>query len=170
MVRLKGERMGEPGTIGDKEVRRELLERIRAKRASIAAYVRRLEPRGMRLMNLNIVCSALAAVLTAGPALGGERFASSARRLMLLPEDALVWQVLCLAATVASLVAVVATNLYKSGDLASRLSRAEAASAQLEGLEALVEFGRLPVDEAVKLNQQYVAAIPYIPDQPATPA
>ena len=73
-------------------------------------------------------------------------------------------------AQVASLVAVIATNLYKSGDLASRLSRAEAASAQLEGLEALVEFGRLPVDEAVKLYQQYVATIPYIPDQPATPA
>ena len=131
--------------MGDEAVRRELLERIRAKRASIAAYVSRLEPRGARLMNASIVASALAAVLTAGPALGGERFASGARRLMLLPEDAVVWQALCLAATVASLVAVVATNLYKSGDLAARLSRAEAAGAQLEGLEALVEFGRLPV-------------------------
>jgi hypothetical protein len=167
---LKEEQMDEPGPLDDEAVRQELLARIRAKRASIAAYVGQLEPRGTRLMNLSIICSALAAVLTAGPALGGEDFTGSAQRLMLLADDALVWQVLCLAATVAALGAVVATNLYKAGDLPARLSRAEAASAQLEGLEALVEFGRLPVEAAVTLYQQYVAAIPALPDQPAAPA
>jgi hypothetical protein len=156
--------------MGDEEVRRELLGRIQEKRTGIAAYIRRLEPRAARLMTTSIVSSALAAVLTAGPALGGERFTSGAQRLMLLPNDAVVWQVLCFGAMVASLVAVISTNLYRSGDLAMRLSRAEAAGAQLEGLETLVEFGRLPVDEAVKLYQQYVAAVPYIPDQPAAPA
>ena len=155
--------------MGDDEVRRELLARIRARRASVAAYIRRLGPRGARLMTLGIVSSALAAVLTAGPALGGERFASGVQRLMLLPRESIVWQLLCLAATVASLIAVVATNLYRSGDLAARLSRAEACSAQLEGLETLVEFGRLPIEEAAKLYRQYVAAIPYIPDEPAAP-
>jgi hypothetical protein len=46
------------------------------------------------------------------------------------------------------------------------LSAAEAANAELEGLMTLLEFGHLPVEEAVKLYQQYAVKIPFVEDSP----
>ena len=57
-----------------------LLSRIEACRESIAQFVADLRPRSNRPANLSIVASALGAVLTAGPALGGPKFAESVRR------------------------------------------------------------------------------------------
>ena len=151
----------------DSEVRRELLERIRAKRASISAFVRDLEPRGARLTNLSIICSAIVTALTAGPALGGARFTDSAANVLNLPDESLVWRILCLAAMVLSIVAAIATNMYKSHDVAARLAKAEACNVALEGLEALVEFGQIPTADAVKQYQQHIAEIPFIQERPA---
>jgi hypothetical protein len=95
--------------------------------------VRVLEPRGVRLTNLSILCSAIVTALTAGPALGGAQFTESSARLFNITDDSLVWRLLCFAAMVLSLVAAIATNLYKSHDIATRLAKAEACSAALEG-------------------------------------
>jgi hypothetical protein len=148
----------------DPELRKELLERINTRRASINAFIHDLEPRGVRQTNTSIICSALAAVLTAGPAFGGTSLSAGLQRALALPNDAIVWRFLCLAATIASLVAAISTNLYKSNDVAGRLSKAEAANAGLEGVETLLEFGQVPIDQAVKLYQQYVTEIPFIPE------
>src|SRR4051812_47972761 len=65
------DRDGQEVTVStDAGTRGELLERIRARRASIHASLRDLEPRGVRLTNLSIICSAVVTALTAGPALG----------------------------------------------------------------------------------------------------
>jgi hypothetical protein len=146
----------------DTGARGELLERIRARRASINVYVRDLEPRGPRLTNLSIICSAVVTALTAGPALGGAQFTEWSARLFQITDDSLVWRLLCFAAMVLSLVAAIATNLYKSHDIATRLAKAEACSAAMEGLEALVEFGRLPLAQAVQQYQHCVAEVPFI--------
>ncbi len=150
----------------DTESRRELLERIRARRASIGAYVRELEPRGARLTNVSIVCSSIVTALTAGPALGGTGFTSATAEALDLPEASFVWRALCFLAMVLSIVAAVATNLYKSHDVAARLAKAEACNVALEGLETLVEFGQLSLGEAVTLYQQYVAEIPFVHEPP----
>ena len=149
----------------DAELRQELLERIKARRATITEFVRDLEPRGARQTNTSIICSALAAVLTAGPAFGGTKFATGLQHALTLPDESLVWRILCFAAMVVSLVAAISTNLYKTNDVAGRLSKAEACNAGLEGLETLVEFGQIPVDQAVKQYQQFVAGIPFIPEK-----
>jgi len=149
----------------ESQLQQDLLNRVKARRASIDAYVRRIEPRADRQANLSIISSGVAAALTAGPAIGGTRFSTSLQHLLALPDDSLVWQSLCLLAAVVSVVAAVSTSLYKSRDLASQLSKAETAASQLEGLETLLEFGQLPVAEAVKLYQQYVSGIPFIPEQ-----
>jgi MFS family permease len=149
-------------------LRQELLGRIRMRRASIDAFLREQEPRADRQANLSIISSAVAAALTAGPALGGTKFTETAQHALALPQDSLVWQLLCLAAAIVSIVAAVSSTLYKSRDTATRLSKAEAANAQLEGLETVVEFGALPFEEAVKQFQQYVAVIPYVPEHVAT--
>ncbi len=147
--------------------RRELLERIKARRANIGAYVRDLDRNGDRLTNLSIICSAIVTALTAGPALGGTRFTDVTANILGLAEDALVWRVLCFLAMVLSIVAAVATNLYKSHDVANRLAKAEACNVALEGLETQLQFGQLALAEAVKQYQQYVAEIPFVHDEPA---
>jgi hypothetical protein len=142
--------------------RQELLERIKAKRDRINAYRHALKPRGDLQTNLSIVCSALAAAFTAGPALGGTSFTAGVQQALALPAESLVWRVLCLLAMITSLVAAISTNLYKSNDVAGRLSRAETGNAQLEALEATVEFGQIPIGDALKLYQEYITAIPFV--------
>ncbi|MDZ4717756.1 MAG: hypothetical protein SH847_04750 [Roseiflexaceae bacterium] len=154
--------------MSDDNVRQELLQRIRSRRASIDAFVRQLEPRGARLNNVSIVCSSLATVLTAGPALGGEQFSGGVKNLLQLGSDSVVWQVLCFAAMLLSIVATVATNMQKSSDATDRLAKAHACNAQLDGLETAIALGQIQIGEAVKLYQQYIAAIPFIRDQPVT--
>jgi hypothetical protein len=48
----------------------------------------------------------------------------------------------------------------------SRLSTAEAANAELEGLASLLEFGQLGVQDGVKLYQQYTVKIPFVDELP----
>ena len=61
----------------DNDLRRDLLWRIEARRAAVQAFLREHRPRTRRLATITVVLSSLAAVFTAGPALGGEPFAES---------------------------------------------------------------------------------------------
>lgn len=146
--------------VGD--MRQELLGRIAARRVSIDDYLRVARPRGNRLINTAIVSSAVAAVLTAGPALGGETFSNGVAKGLSLPSDSYVWRTLCFLALGVSLVSAISTNLSRSHDTARRITAAEAVNAELEGLQTLVEFGQMPVADAVKLYQQYVTKIPWV--------
>jgi hypothetical protein len=65
-----------------------------------------------------------------------------------------------------SVSAAVLSNIAKSQDEVARLSTAEAANAELEGLSTLLQFGHLSVDDAVKLYQQYSVKIPFVEEQP----
>jgi hypothetical protein len=145
-------------------LRRELLARIDTRRAAVQAFLRENRPRIRRRANLTIVLSVLAAAFTAGPAVGGDSFSRSVQQGLGLSTDSIVWRVLCVAALLVSVAAAVLTNIGKSEDAVGRLSTAEAANAELEGLTTLLEFGQLPVEEAVKLYQQYAVKIPFVDD------
>ncbi len=151
---------------GSADVRRDLLARIAAKRAGVQAHLREHRPRTRRRANATIVLSSLAAVFTAGPAVGGERFAGGVADSLGLDSNSIVWRVLCLAAVLVSLAAAILTNLGKSQDDAVKLSTAEAVDGELEGLSLLLEFGHLPIEDAVKLYQQYTAKAGFIDDVP----
>ncbi len=146
-------------------MQQKLLEKIKGRRADISAFINATEPRGARLTNLSIVCTAVASVLTAGPALGGTTFTEGVQRMLGIANDSSVWRVLCLFALILSVAATVATNLYRSGDIATRLAKAQASNALLAGLETSIEFGQLPVAEAAKLYQQYLVDLPFIPEK-----
>jgi hypothetical protein len=150
----------------DSELRRDLLWRIEARRASVQAYLRAQRPRARRRATLTVVLSSLAAVFTAGPAFGGEGFARSVQGLVGLTSDSTVWRLLCLLAVLVSVGAAVLTNLGRSQDDAGRLSSAEAVNAELEGLISLLQYGHLSVDDGVKLYQQYSVTVPFVDDQP----
>jgi cytochrome bd-type quinol oxidase subunit 2 len=146
----------------DEELRGDLLARIEARRASVQAFLRAHRPRTRRRANVAIVLSSLAAIFTAGPAFGGEGFAAALQNTLNLRSDSYVWRILCLLALLVSVGAATLTNLSKSQDDVAKLSTAEAANAELEGLSTLLQFGHLPVSDAVKLYQQYSTKIPFI--------
>lgn len=148
----------------DSELRRDLLQRIEARRAGVDAFLRDNRPRIRRRANVVIVLSSLSAAFTAGPALGGRSFAGSVQQGLGIADDSVVWRVLCLLALVVSVAAAVLVNIAKGQDADARLSTAEAAGAELEGLATLLQFGHLSLDDAVKLYQQYTVKIAFVPD------
>jgi hypothetical protein len=152
-----------------RDVRQDLFDRIAARRASITVYLDGSRPRSGRLTMVAIISSAVATVLVAGPALGGEAFAGGVGGALGLSADSIVWRVLCFLAMLASLLAAISTNLQKSQDLAGRISAAEAVDADLEGLQTLLQFGKTPTTDAVNLYQGYVARIPFVDEQVPSP-
>jgi hypothetical protein len=150
----------------DNQLRQDLLRRIEARRGSVQAFLREHRPRTRRRTTITVVLSSMAAVFTAGPALGGEPFAESVQSALGLASDSYVWRTLCLLAMLVSISAAVLTNLGKSQDDVARLSSAEAANAELEGLASLLQYGHLSVDDGVKLYQQYSVKIPFIDELP----
>jgi hypothetical protein len=150
----------------DSDLRRDLLRRIEARRASVQVFLRSHRPRTRRRTTITIVLSSLAALFTAGPAFGGETFATSVQSALNLQSDSYVWRVLCLLTLLVSVAAAVLTNLSKAQDDVGRLSTAEAANAELEGLSSLLQYGQLTVEDAAKLYQQYSVKIPFVDELP----
>jgi type II secretory pathway pseudopilin PulG len=153
----------------DDALRRDLLWRIESRRASVQEFLRANRPRIRRRATLAAVLSSLAALFTAGPAFGGEKFSTGVQNAFGLVSDSYVWRVLCLLALLVSVASAVLTNLGKTQDDAGRLSSAEAAGAELEGLTSLLQYGQLTVQDGVKLYQQYSVKIPFIDDLAAHP-
>jgi hypothetical protein len=153
----------------DDTLRRDLLWRIEARRASIQAYLREHRPRTRRRATVTVVLSSLAALFTAGPALGGEPFAQSVQNSLGLASDSYVWRTLCFLTLLVSIGSAVLVNLGKANDDVAKLSSAEAANTELEGLTGLLQFGRVSLEDGVKLYQQYIVKIPFVDDQPAVP-
>ena len=150
----------------DSDLRRDLVWRIEARRAAVQAFLRTHRPRTRRRANIIIICSSLSALFTAGPAFGGERFTDTVQDMLDLESGAYVWQFLCLFALLVSVAGAVLTNISKSQDDVNRLSMAEAANAELEGLSTLLQFGHLTVDDGVKLYHQYSVKIPFVEELP----
>ena len=125
----------------DSDLRRDLLWRIEARRSSMQAFLRDHRPRTRRRATITVVLSSLAALFTAGPAFGGEPFAESVQDIFGLTSDSYVWRTLCFLALLVSVAAAVLTNIGKAKDDVARLSSAEAANTELEGLAGLCSSG-----------------------------
>src|SRR4051812_1697986 len=154
----------------DDALRRDLLWRIEARRASIQAYLRGHRPRIRRKATVTIVLSSLAALFTAGPALGGEPFAQSIQDSLGLASDSYVWRTLCFLTMLVSIASAILVNLGKANDDVAKLSSAEAANTELEGLTGLLQYGRVSLEDGSKLYQQYIVKIPFVDDSPGAPA
>ncbi|HYP44141.1 MAG TPA: hypothetical protein VEQ66_02965 [Propionibacteriaceae bacterium] len=140
----------------------QLLDLIENRRRSVKAYLKKARPRADRLLLVSIISSALAAALTAGPALGGPELNHSLAVTLGAGKDSSIWRVLCLLAMVVSVIAAISANLSRAKGGEARIINAETCLAELEGLQTMIEFQQVPVPEAVKLYQQYVAKVPYI--------
>ena len=137
-----------------------LLGMIKTKRQELADYLGKTEPRHSRLISCSIVSGALAAALTAGPGIGGEGFIGFAKDIMSFGVP--VWQVLCLAATVLSIVVVITNGMLKSHDLTSRIARARTCDAKLEGLETMLKLGQIDMERATQLYTECLGDMAHI--------
>jgi hypothetical protein len=137
-----------------------LLAKIKSKRQEIADYLAKTEPQNFRLINISIICGALAAALTAGPGIGGAGFIDSAKNVVSFGVP--VWQAICLAATGMSVLAVVANGKLKAQNLSTRIASAKACDSKLEGLQFMVELGQIDVKQAISLYTQYLTEVSHI--------
>lgn len=143
------------------ETPQSLLKRIKERRHSIRSFVKNLEPKGVLLTNVNIVCSTIATLLTAGPALGGKTLMDAVNASS---PDSISWKIVFGLAALLSLVSAIAANLYKSNDMAANLNKARVCDAKLEALETLLELNRINLDDAATQYTQLLPDISFICD------
>jgi hypothetical protein len=153
----------------DLRTRKQLRARIQARRADIDEFLTHARPRRNVLNITSIVCSSLAAVLTAGPALTGAEGMAGVAETLNLSGPAKVWQPLCIAAFVVALAAAVAANLNRSHDLPAQVAAAEACNGELESLLATLDFDELPLHEAVESYQKSIQKIPFVKERRPAP-
>ena len=146
-----------PDTTNEKDV---LLAKIRTKRQELSDYLAETEPQHSAMIMCSIIAGALSAALTAGPGIGGEEFINSASDVASFGIP--IWQVLCLAASLLSVVAVVANGLLKSYDLTSKIASARTCDAKLEGIETMLELGQADLKQATQLYTQCLAEMPHV--------
>lgn len=137
-----------------------LLKRIATKREQISAFLSKSQPRSRKLVNTAIICGALAAALTAGPAFGGSTMTAWLTETLGLKSP--VWQLLCLGSTICSVTAAIATNMSKSHAIASKILSAQACNAKLEGLELLIEMNQVDAEKSAALYTQYLTEISFV--------
>jgi hypothetical protein len=128
------------------DVALDLSERIKRTRAELDGFLDAAVPRKRRLLNTTIIGGSLAAVLTAGPAVGGQPF--TAWLTMTLGLTSPSWRLLCGGAAVFSVVSTVATQLLKSNNIEEHITRAQSCRAKLEVLELSLALGEIDVKQA----------------------
>src|SRR5471032_996141 len=135
------------------------VKRVQGKRRHINKYTHEIAPHGSRLTNLSIVSSAIATALS-GSAFGGVKL-TQAIGVTWLGDSSFPY--LCGAAGVFSLVAAVATNLFRSHEIAPRLAKAQACEAKLESIELQVTLKQLSLKEATARFEKCISEVSFIP-------
>ena len=72
------------------------------------------------------------------------------------------WRLLCLGATISSVVAAITTNLSKSLEIGSKILQAQTCDAKLEGLVTLIELEHIELREATSQYAQHLTAVPFL--------
>lgn len=124
-----------------------MLARIKEKRAQVDRFISSALPRKRRLLNITIIGGTLAAALTAAPAIGGQAFTVWLTKMFGLSSPS--WQLLCLAASVSSIMATVSTQLLKSHNIEEHVASAQRCRAKLDVLEIGLTARQLDLSQAM---------------------
>lgn len=142
--------------------RQALLRRIERREADIGAYLQVARRRRDRLSLVGIVAGATVSLATAGPAVGGQDFAATMGDVLPVGSDSVIWQALCVAALVASVLGTVAAGMQRADDAAGKVSAAEACGTELDALATALSFQGMPVGEAAERYQSITAKISFV--------
>lgn len=150
-----------PGDLPGQDERAAFVAIVRARRTSVARAAERLARRDGRLTLVSVIASAVAAVLTAAPAMGGPELT---RALGSAGPDTPSWRILCGVASMCSLLAAIATNLHRQQEVTSRLARCQAGAARLEALELQVAFQNAALADATSEYGRILGELPPMAD------
>jgi len=138
----------------------ELLEKIIAKRNSVHSFIVKHEPRNKVLINIAIICGVIGTALAGVPAIGGQGAIDSIKAAAQPPLP--VWQLICIGASLSTMVATIATTLRSNHDVSNRLAKAQACEAKLEMLELLVTSKQIETKQAIEKYGEYCSDIGFI--------
>ena len=138
----------------------ELLEKIISKRNSVHAFIVKNEPRNKVLINVAIICGVVGTGLARIPAIGGQGAIDSIKAATqpVLP----VWQLICIGASLSTMVATIATTLRSNHDVSNRLAKAQACESKLEMLELLVTSKQIETKQAIEKYGEYCADVGFV--------
>jgi hypothetical protein len=142
------------------DLRTALMTRIQDKRGDVTKYIQAADRKNKRLTNMAIVCGAVAAAMTAGPALGGKSLSNWFNDMF--HTELPIWQLLCFVAMLCSLCATIATNLSKSTDTMTKLVQAQVCNAKLEGLLTQTELQDLDVKQGSEQFAKLITEVSFV--------
>ena len=138
----------------------ELLKKVSARRAQVEAYIRKIEPRNRRLINLAIICGIAGTAFAGVPAVGGS---SAIESLKAATQPNLpIWQILCIGAALCTMIATIATSLRSNHETGGKLARAQACCARLEMLELLMISEKIELKEAIEKYGDFSADVSFL--------
>jgi hypothetical protein len=138
----------------------ELLHKIKTKRDKVHNFVVKHSPRNKRLINISIFCGIAGTALAGIPAIGGSAAIDSIKA-MTQPQIP-VWQILCIGAALATMIATIATSLRSNHDTGNKLAKAQVCEAKLEMLELLLLNNQIDIKHAIEKYGEYSADVAFI--------
>ncbi len=140
----------------------DLLDKIRNRRLNLQRYIQKEEPKNKLLINVAIICSILATVLTGIPALGGEKAINKidSQTNAAIP----VWQIMCIGASVCTAIATAATTYKNSYDTSHKIAKAQVCDSKLDMLEILLITRQIENKQAIEKYGDYVSEVAFIPN------
>lgn len=139
--------------------RKKLIKEIGQRRQDIKAYLGKQEPWGRKLTIVNIVCSAVATVFTAAPAVGGKTLLDA-----IGASNTATVRILLAVAALFSAISVIVANMYRSQEIATRLGKAQASDANLNWLKLGLELKQIRLAEAYTQYRQCLQETDFIPE------
>lgn len=138
----------------------ELLHKITSKRKKVHDFITKHEPRNRLLINVAIVCGIMGTALAGIPAIGGNAAIDGIKSVT--QPQLPIWQLICIAAAISTMIATIATSLRNNHDVTNKLSKAQVCEAKLEMLELLLVSNQIDVKQAVEKYGEYSAEVAFI--------
>jgi hypothetical protein len=142
--------------------RQRLFACIAAHQHACSRYLAMTRPRARAWTVTNIVSSAVAAAVAAGPTFGGSAFLDTIQRGLGLPDDLPLGQILCAVIFAISVVSTITANIIHTRGYAIRIAAAETSYGALDALRVELRFGALPVVRGAEIVAKEIARTPFV--------
>lgn len=137
-----------------------LLKKIENKRGEVKVFIRAASSKHSRLSHMAITFGALSTVVSLSAAVFGKALTGLLTQTVGVGLP--VWQVICLVAGVLAVLATATTSVSEAHETESRLVRAQAFDAKLEGLETQIELGDPDIEPILEHYVKALADVPFI--------
>jgi hypothetical protein len=138
----------------------ELLKKVATKRQQVGAYIRKQEPRNKLLINVAIICGIAGTAFAGIPAIGGTAAIDGIKSVT--QPNLPIWQILCIAAALSTMVATIATSFRNNHDTTNKIAKAQVCNAKLEMLELLMLNNQIDLKQAIEKYGEYCSEVAFL--------